>query len=116
MCADTGYEVLDDDDLDGVLVEDETGVESRAPQHVVFEFSLSDAGPATELGREAAAMGYDVDMRAPDDGEGFYDVICSRKIAAGPAEIARARRELEALAEEFGCLADDDERATGEEL
>jgi hypothetical protein len=105
-----GFETYDDDDLDGVLVEDETGVESRVPQQVAFEFALSDAGPATELGREAAELGYDVEMRSPDDGEGFYEVICSRTIAAGPAEVARARRELEALAEEFGCLAEDEER------
>ena len=109
MRMDGGYETFDDDDLDGVLVEDETGVEARAPEDVAFEFALSDAGPAAELAREAADRGYEVEMRAPDDGEGFYTVICSRAFATGPAEIARAGRELEALAEEFGCIAEDDD-------
>jgi hypothetical protein len=104
MRDDGGYEIPDDDDMDGVLIEDETGLEASAPEEVVFEIGLSDAGSATELARQASELGYEVEMRAPDDGEAFYEVTCSRTMPAGPADIARARRELEALAEELGCL------------
>ena len=114
MRDDTGYDMVDDDDFDAVLVEDETGAEERVPQHVVFELALSDAGPAVDLAREATSLGYEVEVVRPDDGEGWYVVTCSREMAAAPAEIARARRELEALAEEFGCLADDDEHGEGD--
>jgi len=114
MRDDSGFELPDDDDLDAALVEDETGVEGRAPERVVFEIALSDAGPAVELAREAAEMGYEVEMRRPDDGEGFYEVACSTTMTAGPAAVARARRELEALAEELGCVAEDEENASSE--
>ena len=109
---DTGYETLDDDDLDGVLVEDETGVEARIPREVVFELALDDVGSATELAREAGELGYAVEVRAPDDGEGFFEVTCSRTMLGGPAAVAQARRELEAIAEEVGGFGDDDEHET----
>lgn len=114
MHDDTGYELPDDDDLDSVLVEDETGVEGRVPERVVFEIALSDPGPAVELAREATAMGYDVEVRKPDDGEGYYEVTCSTTMAATPAAVARARREIEALAAELGCVAEDEEREASE--
>ena len=114
MRDETGFETLDDDDLDAVLVDDETGVEDRAPQHVVFEIGISDPGPATELARQAAELGYTVEVRGPDDADGFYEVSCASTIAGSPADVSRARRELEALAEELGCVRDDDERDTAE--
>ena len=104
-----GFETVDDDDLDGDLIESETGLEAGwddgSPDAVVFEIGLSDAGSATEFAREAATLGYDVEMREPDDGEAFYEVICTRTMPGGAAGVAHARRELEALAEELGCMA-----------
>lgn len=109
-----GFETVDDDDFDRVLVEDEVGVEGRVPTTVSFDFALSDAGSATEFGRAATEMGYEVELRGPDDGEGYFEVICTRALAAGPVDVSRAHRELEALAEELGCLGDDDEHEAPE--
>ena len=49
-----GFETVDDDDLDGVLVEDETGLEESMPETVVFEIGLSDA---VELRLESRVAG-----------------------------------------------------------
>ena len=98
-----GFGAMDDDDA----------VEDATPQEVVFEFGLSDAASATEVARQASDLGYTVEMRAPDDDETFYEVICSRVMPSTEAEVERARAELEALAEKLGCL-DIDEEMEGE--
>ena len=79
-------------------------------QRAVFEFGVSDAGSATDLAREAADLGYEVEVRRPDDAEGFFNVICARPMSAEQAEITRAREELTALAERIETVEDDADR------
>ena len=78
------------------------GAEMEAPRVVSFAHVISDPGAATEMARAAADLGYRVEVHAPDDGEGQWEVVCRREIHLSYRAIAECEAELAKIADDVG--------------
>ena len=78
------------------------GVEIEQLRVISFAHVISDPSAATQMAREAAALDYDVEVHAPDDGEGQWEIVCRREIYLTYRAIAECEDELARIADSVG--------------
>jgi hypothetical protein len=95
------------DDRNGVQLRQmaAAGAEIEKPRVVAFAHVISDPSAATEMARGAADLGYEVEIHAPDDGEGQWEIVCRREINLTYRAIAQCEDELAQIADELGGAA-----------
>ncbi len=104
------------DDRNGDQLRDmeAAGIDLDRHRMVAFAHVISDPGAATQMAREAAALGYEVEVHGPDDGEGQWEVVCRREVLPTHGAIGECEAELARIAETvggssagWGCPSDD---------
>jgi hypothetical protein len=108
LLADESKMYPDDDNGAVLLSMAKSGVDLTKTRQIDFSTVAPDQLSAGAFAREAAMLGFEIQVVAPDaqalaDGDRDWDVICSRAIVPTYEAVTRCGNLLDELANKFDC-------------